>query len=116
MYDNKKPHFLALGHFYAVLLVAAFNKVRAPRAVPVFLFARAPHMGAISYLKNMCSAHISRHAHYKKLKNMCTAYILSKARGFDFIRNYAILAYYFVKAGQACPLDWQNSIILEFYN
>ena len=44
MYDNKKPSFLVLGHFYAVLLVAAFNKVRVPRAVPVFLFARAPHM------------------------------------------------------------------------
>ena len=40
----KMVNFLVLGHFYAVLLVAAFNKVRVPRAVPVFLFARAPHM------------------------------------------------------------------------
>ena len=28
---RKKPSFLVLGHFYAVLLVAAFNKVRALR-------------------------------------------------------------------------------------
>ena len=102
------PSFLVLGHFYAVLLVAVFNKVRVPRAVPVFLFARAPHMGAISYLKNMCTAHIPRHIHYEKLKNMCSAHIFCKARGFNFIRNYAILAYYFVKAGQARPLAWQK--------
>ena len=82
MYDNKKPSFLALGHFYAVLLVAAFNKVRVPRAVPVFLFARAPHMGAISNLKNMCTAHIPRHIHYEKLKNMCSAHIFLQGKRF----------------------------------
>ena len=64
----------------------------------------------------MCTAHITCHIHCKKLKNMCTAHIFCKARGFNFIRNYAILAYYVAKAGQAYPLAWQNSIILEFYN
>ena len=56
----------------------------------------------------MCSAHIPRHIHYEKLKNMCSAHIFKQGKGFNFIRNYAILAYYFVKAGQERPLAWQK--------
>ena len=41
-------------------------------------------MGAISYLKNMCSAHIPRHAYYKKLKNMCSAHIFLQGKGLKF--------------------------------
>ena len=35
IFDNKKPSFLVLGHFYAVRFVAAFNKVGHRIKIPV---------------------------------------------------------------------------------
>ena len=50
--------------------------------MPVFLFARAPHMSAISYLKNMCSAHIFLQGKGLKFySELCHFGILFRERG-----------------------------------
>ena len=41
---------------------------------------------------------------------------IRKARGFNFIRDYTILAYYFEKMGRSARSLSKNSNIPEFYN
>ena len=60
-------------------------------------------MGAISYLKNMCSAHISRHAHYKKLKNMCSAHIFLQGKGLKFYSELCHFGILFRERGAGVP-------------